>query len=226
VFEDSLLKRRKLLSLSVLPVSLAATAGVAAARSQQLTFAAPGDITVQKFFVTYGKVKAGTTLATLSSLQLDRYKAMLDAHTQLVAIEERPFLDGRVDKQLQLTQAEAADAQAALTAAQAQVVKIQEEITLGNSAAQLQIMPATVELEDRTSELATINNELAELPMSIKDAKDRLAIAKQQIATQETALDALAALLTIVAPTSGLFIASVATGSFVKRGSEIGVLYP
>jgi hypothetical protein len=80
---------------------------------QQLTVAAPGDVTVQKLFVTSGKVKAGETLAALSSIQLDRYRANLDKQLGMLAIEERPFNDGRVDKLLQLMKDEADAAQTA-----------------------------------------------------------------------------------------------------------------
>lgn len=192
---------------------------------QKLTVSAPGDVTVQKLFVTNGKVKAGDTLATLSSIQLDRYKASFDKQVGALAIEERPFSDGRVDKLLQLTKDEAAAAQAALKVVQDWEQGARVAFAIDPSSPQALTLPTVlIELQDRTAELATINNELDELPKSSQDAKDRLDLAKQQLAIQKTALDALSALLTVVAPADGVFVASVGMGGFVKRGDALGVL--
>jgi hypothetical protein len=51
-----------------------------------------------------------------------------------------------------------------------------------------------------------------------------LELAKQQLAIQKTSLDALAALLTVMAPADGVFVAAVGVGGFVKRGDALGAL--
>jgi multidrug resistance efflux pump len=208
-------RRQMLWALPVVSLTGSAESAHAAA-ARMLRCCAPDDVTVTKLLVPDGKVKTGQALVTLSSIQLDRYKARVDTLTQMLAIEERPFLDGRADQALDLMKQEVAAAQSAFKTAQDVAQATSDALQMG------QINPteaatAAIELEDRRAELATINNESAVLPKAIQDAKERLAVSKQQLATEKTALDALSSRMTIVAPKDGVFNASVGEGGFVKK---------
>jgi biotin carboxyl carrier protein len=224
-FVPNMTRRRLLPLVPALPLAASAAPANTTKSKQQLTISAPGDVTVQKWFVTNGQVKTGDMLATLSSIQLDKYRALLDSHAQLLAIEERPFLDGRVDALVQLAKTEQSAAQEARNAANDYLTQMLNGAILGVITATNETNPARVELQDRISELATITNEVDEWPKRIQDAKDRTAQAKQQLAIQRKALDALAALLNVSAPTNGIFVASIGTGGSVQRGDEMGILY-
>ncbi len=219
------MQRRKLLSiLPVFALPGALKSAAAASPRSQLTCAAPYDVTVISLLVINGRVKSGQTLATLSSVQLDRYRARLVAYQEMLSIEAKPFGDGRVDAHLKLVQDEATAAQAAFDIAQSDAISVKEQLEQHIVGAQ-DYAAVAIELEDRRAELATIQNEVVQLPKNIQDAKDRLASARQQIEAEQKSLDALAKMLTLMAPSDGLFVATVGVGGFVKRGDPIGVLY-
>ncbi len=223
--EVTLMQRRKLLSiLPVFALPGALKSAAAASPRSQLTCAAPYDVTVISLLVINGRVKSGQTLATLSSVQLDRYRARLVAYQEMLSIEAKPFGDGRVDAHLKLVQDEATAAQAAFDIAQSDAISVKEQLEQHIVGAQ-DYAAVAIELEDRRAELATIQNEVVQLPKNIQDAKDRLASARQQIEAEQKSLDALAKMLTLMAPSDGLFVATVGVGGFVKRGDPIGVLY-
>lgn len=219
-----MMNRRHLFSaFSVLPALGVPQLGTSTPQ-QQIALTAPGEVTVLTIPVSNGQVKQGDTVATLSSIQLTRYQAMLNIYSQTLAIEQRPFSDGRVDQLVQLTQAEAAAAQTAFN--ESQSLANAQQLALSNGFnIQDELTASLIQVEDRRVELAAINNEVAQLPQKIQDAKDRLALASQQLAAQNAALAALVALLTVKAPVNGLFVASVGLGGFVKKGDPIGVLY-
>ena len=97
-----------LLSLFAAPSSSLANSSVTSAQdppnqsaaTKKLVCAAPDDCYVEKLTVSNGPVKTGQVIALLSSPQMERFRTRLARLAELIAVEERPFKDGRSDEML------------------------------------------------------------------------------------------------------------------------------
>ena len=183
---------------------------------------APMDIFVDTVQTADGPIGVGQSLYTLHSYQVDSFQLRLSAFSQEIEIAERPFLDGRVDAQINLLSAKVAnlaDLQLQLTKTLSEFNFIKEE---SDAVTPNQIYGAQADIDRGANDYLIAKSAFDSAAKQKQDAQDKIALARQHIADMQTLLNSMMARLAIKSTTAGLFVSRVHAGDFVKKGHILG----
>jgi hypothetical protein len=197
----------------------------AAAGPRTFEIESPDDVFIDDV-ASDGPVAANQKLFALTSPALERLQSRLQAFQSHLDVVERPLNDGRVDAAIKSLKAKADSLTTAATAAADQVTYNTDlfESSGHNPATMPALDQARMQAASVTSIYSDTILQAAQADQNLKDMKDRLQIAKDQLSRAEAYLTEMRNRMTIVAPQAATFASSVLKGSFVKKGHILGSL--
>lgn len=184
---------------------------------------APDDVFVTNIAAENGRVKSGDLLFSLKSYKLLERRNHLSLLSEQIAISERPFLDGRVNEQIEMIKKKAVDFSTMNDAAQKvlEEERRQSEV-LGNN--QDSYRSAVVNALQTHSAYLDADLSAHQAERKQKDAQDKIQLAKSKLDFHEKVLGELEETMMVKSGANGIFRSLVVTGLFVRKGHILGTL--
>ena len=227
---SSALDRRDFLSRSALPaIAIAAVVGarpaVAAVSQAEVEIRSPDDCFITRLSVTFGSVKAGESLVTFYSPELERLRERLETFSESMAIQRRKFEDGRREelKKLQTEAVTKLVEGAELAERDYRIAKALFDAGVGLNPG-VELGNAHLRLSGAQLDLSKQQLKLRQFDRDTSDLIDRLNMIQRHLGNERQRLKDVSDRLTVQAPYDGTFTAHCAVGLFLKKGQRAGSL--